>query len=584
MYGHDRIAFVYDCLPTFAKTMAPYQEEILGYFDNGHYRVAVRGPHGLGKTAIASILVHHGVLTAETDAKVATTASAWRQLEKYLWPEIKKSAKFLEWSEIGRGIYTREELLTMSIKLNQGIVEAFAVASDDHTTIEGAHATRMFYVFDEAKTIPGPTWDAAEGAFSNEGLTISEYERGTPVTGLENNLYNSNSPNGESSIGNDSRNAVGAENKSSSAVYARASVEGIQKSGSNSVANKSKSVLQNPPLVVPHGQGIASTRTPASTLPATMSPPRVSDMIEDHRQSQVISTASTIYEALALAISTPGDPTGRFFDIHMHKPGYEDWHTRHVTLEESIAAGRISRKWAEQRARQWGEESAVYQNRVLGEFADNSEDGIIPRSWVLQANERWQAKHRAGTLDDDSPRILGVDVARGGEDKTVIAVRNGAAVSKIHIYSKLATTSVTGHVKSLASGRNIHIETDGGLGAAVYDMLREQGITGLRPITVSGSTFFRDKSKELTFINVRAAMWWHMRELLDPHYGSDICLPPLEELTADLTTPRWEIMKDARVKLESKDEISKRLGRSTDYGDAVCLAFWNSSTGGGVVF
>ena len=116
LYAHDRIAFVYDCLPTFARTMAPYQEEIFGYFDEGYSRVSVRGPHGLGKTAMASILTQHSVLTAETDCKVPTTASAWRQLEKYLWPEIKKSGKFLDWIEIGREPYTRDELLQMSIK------------------------------------------------------------------------------------------------------------------------------------------------------------------------------------------------------------------------------------------------------------------------------------------------------------------------------------------------------------------------------------------------------------------------------------------------------------------------------------
>jgi hypothetical protein len=60
-------------------------------------RVAVKSPHGTGKTFLAAILTHHSVLTAESDCKVPTTASAWRQLEKYLWPEIKKLAKNLAW-------------------------------------------------------------------------------------------------------------------------------------------------------------------------------------------------------------------------------------------------------------------------------------------------------------------------------------------------------------------------------------------------------------------------------------------------------------------------------------------------------
>jgi len=157
-------------------------------------------------------------------------------------------------------------------------------------------------------------------------------------------------------------------------------------------------------------------------------------------------------------------------------------------------------------------------------------------------------------------------------------------IAKLHIYSKLLTTAAAGMVKSLCLGKDVHIEIDGGLGAAVYDILKEQGVPGLKPITVSGGTLFRDRSKELKFLNVRAAMWWNMRQLLDPQYNSDVALPPLEELTLDLVSPKWDILKDATVRLESKDQIAKRIGRSTDYGDSVCLAFWKASGGGGVVF
>ena len=72
----------------------------------------------------------------------------------------------------------------------------------------------------------------------------------------------------------------------------------------------------------------------------------------------------------AFAISTPGDPSGRFYDIHMGKPGYDDWLAIHISLDDAIKAGRVSAKWAARRLKQWGEESSMYQNRVLGMFAD----------------------------------------------------------------------------------------------------------------------------------------------------------------------------------------------------------------------
>ncbi|MCJ7759583.1 hypothetical protein MUP59_00370, partial [Candidatus Bathyarchaeota archaeon] len=172
MYSKDRIAFVYDIMPKLGLTIAPYQVEILGFFDEGYTRVAVRSPHGSGKTTLASVLTHHAILTAEADCKVPTTASAWRQLEKYLWPEIRKSEKMIDWVKVGRDPYDhRTEFLQLSIRLRGGLVEAFALSSDDEQTIEGAHATRLMYIFDEAKAIPRKTWDAAEGAFANANVT-----------------------------------------------------------------------------------------------------------------------------------------------------------------------------------------------------------------------------------------------------------------------------------------------------------------------------------------------------------------------------------------------------------------------------
>jgi len=474
MYRNDRIAFLYDCMPTLAKSIAPYQEKILGLFDDGNRRVAVRGPHGLGKTTTASILVHHGVLTSEEDCKIPTTASAFRQLEKYLWPEIKKSAQFLAWSVIGRSPYLQSaggnsEFHQMSIRLNGGLVEAFALASDNFAYLEGAHARRMIYIFDEAKTIPVEMWDAAEGAFSTEGIQSTNPEYG----------------------------------------------------------------------------GVS--------------------------------------ECYAFAISTPGAPSGRFYDIHMHKEGLEDWTTMHVTLEDAIRANRISREWAEQRKKLWGETSSTYQNRVLGEFADTSEEGIIPKTWVELANDRWREWDKAGRPTITGRKTLGVDTARMGEDKTVLACREASTVSQIRVFSKLPVTVTARKVKELSYGRKICIEMDGGLGASVYDILREEGVSGLNPIVVGGKTWKTDRSGELHFENVRAAMWYNMRELLDPVNGEGIMLPPIDILTQDLTAPMYEIV-DGKIKLESKDSIAERLGRSTDYGDAVCLAFWVGTSGGGVVF
>jgi hypothetical protein len=333
----------------------------------------------------------------------------------------------------------------------------------------------------------------------------------------------------------------------------------------------------------------------AITPTTTPSPPMASRVTIPMATSPLPLTIATIPSridafdgvadrALAFAISTPGDPSGQFYDIHMHKPGYEDWYTKHVTVDDAIRAGRISREWVEQRARQWGITSSIYQNRVLGEFADESEEGIIPLSHVRAAIERWRIWRDHKFLGTSGKQTLGIDVARAGADKTVVAERIGSGIKNLHQYSKLSIAYLAGIIKTMAQGRELHIETDGGLGASLFDFLRDEEVPNLRPITVGSSTLWRDKSKELKFANIRAAMWWNMRELLDPVTGEDIMLPPVDGLILDLTTPQWEIKKDGVVFLEPKITIIERLGRSTDYGDSVCLAFWNTTSGGGVVF
>ena len=107
-----------------------YQKEIIDNFKEVD-RQAVRGPRDLGKTANMAWLINmFGLLYDGEDWKVPTTASHWRQLEKFLWPEVHKWAGKIKWDIVGRDPYDdRNELLTLSLKLNTGA--AFAMASDN---------------------------------------------------------------------------------------------------------------------------------------------------------------------------------------------------------------------------------------------------------------------------------------------------------------------------------------------------------------------------------------------------------------------------------------------------------------------
>jgi hypothetical protein len=280
-------------------------------------------------------------------------------------------------------------------------------------------------------------------------------------------------------------------------------------------------------------------------------------------------------EAFALAISTPGAPQGRFYDIHTRKPGLEDWFTRHVKLAEATRAGRISKTWADQRRRQWGEESALYRNRVLGEFHAADEDAVIPLQWLEEANLRHTEWDRSGRPALTGRRFLGVDVARGGADKTALARRHGVAVTELERKRYGDTMATVAYVTGMLTEDEVAIVDSIGIGAGVIDRLKELKLPA-KAYTGSAGTTARDASGEFGFTNTRSAAYWHIRELLDPSRDAELMLPDDDQLTADLCAPKWEITSGVppKIKVEPKDAVNTRLGRSTDTGDAVVMAFW----------
>lgn len=280
--------------------------------------------------------------------------------------------------------------------------------------------------------------------------------------------------------------------------------------------------------------------------------------------------ADTTSNAYVLAVSTPGQPSGRFYDINQRKPGYEDWAVRHIRIEEAVAAGRVSAEWVEKRRIQWGEDSAVFRSKVLGEFSADDEDSVIPLAWIEQANERWHDWVAASRPDLPGARWCGVDVGRGG-DETVLAKRLGPVL----ILSASRTRDTMDVVRLCAevSGRCI-VDTVG-VGAGVFDRLKQMGLKP-RAYVGSGKSKVKDRSRQYDFVNVRSAAYWRLREMLDPEYEPTLCLPPDDLLMSDLTTPHWSIASETRstIKIENKEDVVKRLGRSPDRGDAVVMALF----------
>ena len=213
---------------------------------------------------------------------------------------------------------------------------------------------------------------------------------------------------------------------------------------------------------------------------------------------------------------------------------------------------------------------------LLGDFQAGIEDDpwqVVPTKWVEIAQERWRERVRKGEL-----MSLGVDVARGGKDNTVIAKRYKTEHTE-HWYDRLqlhpGRETPNGRVVAglvIAEHRDhspIHLDVIG-VGASPYDVLSEAG-QPVYGINVSEKATARDKSGRLGFFNLRSQLWWAMRELLDPDAENGICLPPDPELLKELCAPRWEL-SGMTIKVESREDIVERVGRSPDRASALILA------------
>ena len=174
----------------------------------------------------------------------------------------------------------------------------------------------------------------------------------------------------------------------------------------------------------------------------------------------------------------------------------------------------------------------------------------------------------------------GLDVARSGEDETVLAIRRENVVLPLFTWA-LADTMVTAgrviQVLRMYPVEQLVIDVNG-IGAGVYDRLREQDYPVI-PFHPSAKIEEKDSTGMLEFVNLRAYAWWYFREIVDPRFSAEVCLPDDDRLLEDLVAPRYKTMSSGRIQLEDKEAIKKRLQRSPDRGDAVVMCFYPGGRG-----
>lgn len=205
--------------------------------------------------------------------------------------------------------------------------------------------------------------------------------------------------------------------------------------------------------------------------------------------------------------------------------------------------------------------AAQYRQEFLCDFSASSDDVLIP---IDLADE---ASRRVLTEDDvrGAPKVIGVDVARFGADRSAVCKRQGLYCHPIVSWQGLANDELSDRVANIIQDfapDAVFIDVGGGTG--VIDFLRRWGHR------VTEVNFGGRPGNELKYWNKRAEMWGEMRDWLK--LGGAIPNDP--DLKTDLSQPHYGYSDDnSRIKLESKDRIKARGGRSPDLGDALALTF-----------
>lgn len=224
------------------------------------------------------------------------------------------------------------------------------------------------------------------------------------------------------------------------------------------------------------------------------------------------------------------------------------------------------------------------QRRILmsGNFLlsrGDAEGQMIPTKWIQEAQARWKQEDVRGK----HMVAMGADVTGGGSDNTAVArLYDGLYFGETIV--KLGTEVNSGNKQAALIIENrrgncpVAIDMGGGYGGGPKEMLSFSGIEAYA-FNPSAPTGERTKDRAYGFYNQRALAYWRLREALDPDAdgGCMIALPPSKKLLSDLATPKFTtVMYGGRmvIKMESKDEIKKRIRRSPDEGDAVVIALY----------
>ncbi len=316
--------------------------------------------------------------------------------------------------------------------------------------------------------------------------------------------------------------------------------------------------------------------------------------IDDEIFDEGVSAVLVGDKSRLLMLGNPTNPDGEFAkafkpDSGVEKiavsafdtPNFTDFGITKQDIErgswESKLAGQklpypslVDPDWVSRRFKRWGRswDDPRVLARILGVFPEKSSNRLIP----LHMFEKAQARE----LEPTDPTVLGVDVARYGDDASEICLRRGPHARIVFTGHGLSTVELTGHVRRVADEIGpdaIHVDVVG-VGAGVVDQLEAEGYP------VKGINVGVPATDTEHFVNLRAELSWAVRERFE---DGDIDVDEAdEELASQCTDIVYSFDARGRIAIERKEDAKKRGIPSPDKFDALMLAFAPIDHGPGI--
>jgi hypothetical protein len=258
--------------------------------------------------------------------------------------------------------------------------------------------------------------------------------------------------------------------------------------------------------------------------------------------------------ARVVMCANPTQTTGYFYESH-HRNKHM-WTTLHFNCLESPL---VDPQYPKQMAEKYGEDSDIYRVRVLGEFPNASINQLISRPLAELGGSRKLGLHQYNF----APKVLGVDVAWEGDDRSAVYVRQGLFAKKLGEWRNIDNMTLGGLIDQFWKDEGASAcFIDVGWGTGVIDYLRR---IGRDPIPVN----FGGKSTSERFANKRTEMWVLLKEWLDDGgaFGPD------RDLIEDIVGPEYFFQPNGKIMLEAKKDMKERGLSSPDLGDALALTF-----------